>query len=449
MPAKPARPLPAGTRRALAALLLAGALAAPAAGQFDFTRVADFATPVPGQGGTTFGTLADDPGESPSAFGQRVQFWGGVGDGFDELKGLFLFSGGVLSGVADDSQERPGNPGVPYGGINPRASLADGASAFVVDGNPEDGVYRVSGATHSLVADESTLVPPALTVAFSDLSPPSASGTQVAFFGQFESGSGLYLFDGLALTRIVDSSMEPPGSDDDYQRFLAWPSLDGGQIAFVAQRTDFGTGLYFWNGSDVQIVADDSTADPRGVAGTFGFFDDTAAPSLDGGRIAFRARLVIPTGESSFDHVEGVFLWDGASLVTLAQAGDPRPGGGNFTFELEDWVSISQGRVLFTSDGGDALWLWDGGVFTRVLAVGEQLDGSTVDDIFIGPEALSGGCMAFTVIEAENSEPLVYRACEQIIPPSMAEIPTLGEWGALLLVTTLGGIAFLTLRRLT
>ena len=271
---------------------------------------------------------------------------------------------------------------------------------------------------------------------------------QVAFFGEFESGSedGLYLFDGATLTRIVDSSQQPPGSDADYDRFLAWPSLDAGQIAFLAQRTDFGSGLYFWDGSAVQLVADDSTPDPRGGAGTFGFSDDTPAPSLDAGRVAFRARIVIPIDDVSTQHVEGLFLWNGSTLTTLVMAGDSRPDGGTFALEREDWVSVSEGRVLFTSNGGGALWLWSGGVFTRVLQEGEPLDGSTVDDIFLGPEALSGPGMAFPVIAEEGGEPLVYRACERVV--RVEDVPTLGEWGALLLAGMLAGAAVLALRRL-
>lgn len=443
----PRRPrLARATAFGLAAAIAATLPAAPAAAQWTFTRVADLATPVPGLGGETFGDLPDDPGEGPSAFGPLVQFRGATESGFDGVAGLYLFSNGSLSRVVDTTQERPGNPGVTYGEFNEAASLANGWSAFVTEGNPEDGIYRVSGGSHFLVADESTLVPSGGGATFSDLSPPSTSAGEVAFFGDFDGGEGLYLFDGTSLVRIVDTSMQAPGSTETYWQFLAWPSLDGGQIAFVAELTS-DAGLYSWNGATVQRLADGTTPDPRGVAGTFGFLFGDPAPSLDAGQVAFRSRLVIPFDETSNTHVPGVFLWNGSSLVTIAQTGDPRPDAGTFDFaDREDWVSISGGRVLFTSNGGEALWLWEAGAITRILGEGDALDDVVVDDIFIGPEALSGNCMAFTVIEQADSEALVYQACLATQP--IAEVPTLGGAAAAALAVLLAGTALLVVRRM-
>jgi hypothetical protein len=168
-----------------AAVVVVALLAAPASAQWTFTRVADLTTPVPGEGGATFEDLPTDYGEdAPSAAGTQVLFWGLWDASLDRHHGLFLFSGGALSRVVDEAQERPEGGGASYGDINPAASLAAGATVFVTDGNPFDGVYRVAGGIHALVADETTTVPGQGATTFVDLSPPSMDGGQVAFFGR-------------------------------------------------------------------------------------------------------------------------------------------------------------------------------------------------------------------------------------------------------------------------
>jgi hypothetical protein len=271
------------------------------------------------------------------------------------------------------------------------------------------------------------------------------NGGQVAFFGRYDGDAAVLLHDGIDLQLLTDTAAVAPGSTEEFSAFLAWPSLDDGQVAFLAELGNgVGSGLYLWNGSLVQLIADSNTPDPRGSGGTFAFFFGDPAPSLDAGQIAVRSRLLTPSTGGLVGN--GVFLWNGSALVTIAQDGDPRPDGGTFGFDSrEDWVSTSEGRVVFTSNGAEALYLYEGGAITRLLGVGEVLDGETVDDVFIGPEALSGPCLAFAMIEAADSGPSVYRACQTLA--RVSDIPSLGGVGALLLVALLAGTALYTLRR--
>jgi hypothetical protein len=445
---RPASSHPPRPLATLAAVAVAAALlAAPASAQWTFTRVADLATPVPGEGGVTFEDLPTDYGEdAPSAAGTQVLFWGLWDASVDRHHGLFLFSDGTLSRVVDEAQTRPEGGGVTYGDINPAASLAGGATAFVSDGNPFDGVYRVAGGTHTRIADETATVPGQGETTFVDLSPPSMNAGQVAFFGRYDGGAAVLLHDGSSLQILADTDMVAPGSSEEFSAYLAWPSLDAGQVAFLAELGNGGgSGLYLWNGSSVQRIADSTTPDPRGSGGTFFFTFGYPAPSLDAGQIAFRSQLLTPVPGGSLG-TNGVFLWNGSALVTIAQDGDPRPDGGTFGFDSrQDWVSTSQGLVVFTSNGAEALYLYEGGAITRLIGVGDVLDGETVDEVFIGPEALSGQCLAFAMIEEADSAPSVYRACLNL--PAVSDIPTLGEIGSLLLAALLAGVALLTLRR--
>ena len=118
----------------------------------------------------------------------------------------------------------------------------------------------------------------------------------------------------------------------------------------------------------------------------------------------------------------------------------PRPGGGTFS-NLDD-LSISEGNVLFLDN--DDLFFWEDGSVQRLLGIGDVVDGKTVAGIFLNAEGLDGRGFAVYLDFTDDSVAL-YRG--QITASlGVPEVPTLGEWGLLLLALSLAAAAAFVLR---
>ena len=148
-----------------------------------FTKIADGTTLIPGGGGcfTSFGTLALDGGE--------VAF---VGSGMSQA-GVYVYSGGVLSLVADKNTAMPDRV-VNFGSFSGPVSIDNGNVAFAAGGRQGGGVYTNLGGSLRAVASYAITSIPGGTGTFTGLDQPFISGTNVAFNGYgSDDQSGIYI----------------------------------------------------------------------------------------------------------------------------------------------------------------------------------------------------------------------------------------------------------------
>jgi hypothetical protein len=195
------------------------------------------------------------------------------------------------------------------------------------------------------------------------LGPTMNAAGAVAFRADLAQGvSGLFAGDGATVTTVAETG-------DRLSRFHGLPVIDErGTVVFRADRSDGIEGIYAGRDGSVRTVAE--TGD---LFETFGLFPAAngggtvafAATLMDGGAGVFTehegqiTRIVDATGD--FDNFRGSLITDGGAVVII---GTPRGG-----------------RLGFFS-GPDP-------VADRILALGDPLLGSFVDDFAANPVSVN------------------------------------------------------------
>lgn len=429
-----------------------------------FVEVADELTPVPGQPGDVFEDAGGDDcrsssaaTEAPALSAGRVVFHALTPEG----EGLYLWEGGAISTIADETTEPPGEDD-PFTGFDPSPTIDQLSIGFKADfaGGSNRGGFLWQNGTIVRVADLSTASPstPGATLdAISDS--PTAGPGQLAFVAQDDSAEqveGVYLWNGSTFVVVADESTEPPGQPGT--TFVNFESvatdLSGSRVVFWGEtQTDLGGGafattggLYLWDGGALTLIADENTPVPGRPGQTFSRLD-LFASSFDGNTVVFVGQDQTETGPGSFTNHTGIYAWRDGVLSLVVDQDTAAPGGGTLGNQLGN-PSVSGDRVLFEVDC-DQLYLVEAGELRRVLGEGDVLDGRTVDDVWGGRQALDGPQLAFNVLFDDGDDgDAVYLAQieEPAAPPQITEIPTLSQWGLILMALLLGVAALRVVR---
>lgn len=404
------------------ATLLAGLTAAPPVrAQAELTLIADETTPVPGFPMETYSEFGEG---FPVISGSDVTFYGAYPSG----SGIYVGDGTAIETVADQTTDDPEGSAETFQPF-PDWPWIDGSFVSFIGillGQP--GVYLSDGSSIATVVERGDPVPGSAET-FEDLYVPSVSAGAVAFRAETsDGGEGVYLADGPLMT-VADHTTPIPGGSGETFSFFGVPVVSGSEVAFVGTSFMAGrAGLYVGSGGPLTVVADDTTS-PPGTAESFTSFGNY---SFADGAVAF-------VGAGSGFH--GVYLSNGTDLSVVADLSTPRPGGGTFT-SFRD-VALSQGNVLFRD--GDDLYFWDGDTIRRVLGAGDTVDGKTVATPFLGAGALDD--RRFTVaINFTDDSVGIYRGEISADDLGVTEVPTLGEWGLILLALGLAAAAAFVLR---
>jgi hypothetical protein len=406
------------------ALLAALALlaAAPSAwAQAELTLIADETTPVPGFPMETYSEFGEG---KPVISGSDVSFYGGYPSG----SGIYVGDGTAIEIVADQTTDDPEGSAETFQPF-PDWTWIDGPFVSFVGlllGQP--GVYLANGSAIGTVVERGDPVPGSAET-FEELRDPTTSSGVVAFLGEASGGgTGVYLVAGPVVTVADETTPIPGGSGETFDSFDT-PIASGTEVAFVGSNFMAGrVGLYVGSGGPLTVVADDTTSPP----GTTETFNAIGEYSFDDGAVAF-----VGSGSGFF----GIYLSNGSDLSVVADLSTPRPGGGTFT-NFED-VALSQGNVLFRD--GDDLFFWDGGTIQRVLGAGDVVGGKAVDTPFLGAGGLDG-CRFTVAINFTDDSVAIYRGEVPVDALDIAEVPTLGEWGLILLALSLAAAAAFVLR---
>jgi hypothetical protein len=391
-------------------------------GSLTFTRVVQDGVVAPG----VVGTL-NDLGEASISNGQ-VEFTGFHNGPPGNSSGIYVVSaaGGPLTLIADVGTNFPGtsNKFIDF----PGATISNGVVAFQSRFTAtvgDEGIFTApsSGAGPLTTVVNGNTPIPGGSGNFRESFPPASSGSAVAFWSVDQNNvSGIFTNAGGTIHVLANNSTAVPGGSGNFQGFGFFPAISGQTVAFTGTDANFHTGVYASTGGAVSVLANTNTAIPNGT----GNFTTFGPLSLSQGAVAFEG-----LGSNKQD---GLYTNFGGSLRAVADLNTLVPGGtGNFTSFFSPPV-ISGNMLAFEADGAggsNGLYLdnLDTHTLMKVLAVGDTLDGHTVEFINFGPSSLDGGQLVFNVIL--NGAP------DAIYVASVASVPEPATW---ILLTT--GIAF-------
>jgi Tol biopolymer transport system component len=371
--------VPAGTHVIHEEMPLGWQQTLPAASGFQFTRLVDSDTPIPGGSGNFIGLGA------PSLVGNDLAF---EGYGPDGQRGFYSLINGTLQVVADLNTPRPGGSGN-FGGFLSGQSFDGQHTAFrSFSGIGVDGVYAQIDGTLVTIADTNDF-----EFFFSE---PSIDDGTVSFRGRTGTHDGIYVGNSAPFTVIADSSTAIPGGTGNFS-FLTDNAYDGSQVVFVG--TGFGQqGVYLGDGTSVVAVADKTTLIP-GAGGVA--FQGFQRPVVENGLVAF---------EGSGPDTRGIYTAQGGTVSVVADTNTIIPDGpGNFEGlfgpSLDGGHLVFLGSVSFKGFGNNftGLYTTRTGGLARVIDVADALDGRAIESLSHSREGLSGNALAFTVYHSDGS----------------------------------------------
>ncbi len=312
------------------------------------------------------------------------------------VSGIFRGTGGPLTTIADNAGS--------LGFIGNLPSINNGGDvSFAARVTGGEQIFRGNGGPLTVIA--STAAAPKFFAFNTSLNNVGS----VAFQAELDNfDEGLFHGNGGALTTVFNTSASP------FNDSFGSPSInDAGQIAFEAGRDAGDRGIFRFDPATntfTPIVTN---------AGTFNTPDDR--PSLNAsGRVVFQSLVNGGTGE-------GIFVGDGATLITVADSTGP--------FQSFGRPSLNDaGQVAFTASMDDStIGLFDGPdpVADRVLSSGQTFDGGVIFSIAMDRKGLNNlGELAF-LVNFDDGRAAIYRATPVPEPTSAAAL-VLGAGGAIL-----------------
>jgi hypothetical protein len=351
-----------------------------------FRLAADTATAIPGGTGNfaTFFSptdLAHPPGPCIS-FGTVAFFGAGTGQ-----QGIYMIPPGP-----------PGSPQIPPGPPNRVADLGSaipGGTGNFTSFSTQPSIGPVAGC-------------------------PGGCTKTVAVLGYGESGQqGIYMIPPGPPCKMADVSTAIPGGSGNFVAFAPQPAIGEapscpGGCAKTVVALGYGEsgqqGLYMYPPGPPIMIADKSTAMPGSLGQTFASF---GPPAFDGRYVAFAGAspLTVDGGLS------GVYKSiPPGPPGRVADSNTPVPAGfGNF--QGFGAVAVDPGVVVFEGYSKDpngnlvlGLYTDSGGVLTKIVAVGDALQGRTLSELHFGPNGFSNGEVAFAATFSDGSQSITAAA---------------------------------------
>jgi hypothetical protein len=283
--------------------------------------------------------------------------------------------------------------------------------------NDDTGIYLYDGTVLKNVVRENSVVPESGQAGGNfnvlvDL--PSLNNTgQVAFDSSLRNtpfGSndnvGTYLYNGSALVKLARRGDLLPDGNGQYSQSVGADTVNAAghvRIKTSLQNTSSFLGIYLHNGSNLVKIARLGDAAPEGN-GQFDDFSDFKQGFNDADQVAFQATLRNTSG--GFNDNQGIYFYNGSTLVNLARANAPVPeGNGQFaTFSASALVNAA-GEVAFSATlrntsgaslDNSGVYLYNGSAVVKIVREGAtvpETDGQF--DGFDFPVVNDAGELAF------------------------------------------------------
>lgn len=342
---------------------------------FSFTKIADTGTPIPGGSGN-FSNFANFGNSPVPAISQGNVVFNALGP--NGQNGVYISINGTLDVVVDLNTTAPGI------GSN-FASLADDPAISGTDVAFTDqlfGLFLDTGNL-SLVADmKTTIVPGTATGTFKDFESVAISDGNLVMTAN--NGNGVYSVINGTLGLVADTNTQVPNSAGNFDRF-SLSDIDDETIVFAGERGN-ESGIYRFINGTLEVVVDESNLIPGDSVG----FNFIGSPVISGNDILFRGQG--PLGQN------GLFLQSETGLEVVVDKNTLIPDTTeHFNFLLD--YAISGDDIAFL--GADVnnlnrgIFLSENNSLSKVIAIGDPLDGKIINDLKFGRFGLSGGDLAF------------------------------------------------------
>jgi hypothetical protein len=364
-------------------------------GPFTFTKVVDQNASLPGSATPPpfFFEFSPAISDGNVAFSTSRNF---------SNHGLFVTDGSAVGRIVDRSTILPNGSGA-FQFLNGFAQ--DGkASVFTAYGSSFQGVFRSENGVLTTIADGNTIVPATDNGADAQIGGalvPSANAGVIAFSAGTSRGQGIYTYANGSLHTIADHFTPVPGVAGAVFSAVGSPVVRNGKVAFGVPQFSTpsnaivaGQGIYrasALGGGAVQKIVDTGTPKPGG--GTFGDLIHSSGDQLD--LMDFDGQNVV------FDVIHNKAIYtDVGGIRAVADENTLIPGT-SVPFGLFGPAAIDHGRIVFSGAPATfdpnvprAIYSWDAGQLTRVLALGDVVDGKTVSNFTFDGNSLDGDDLA-------------------------------------------------------
>ncbi len=372
---------------------------------------AGLGTAVPGASATFSAFLLE-----PAATAGRIAFLGQ--DTLGQTGVYSCLSGSPCTTVANTGTAVPSGTGRFTGFGDP--AVSGNATAFIGVGAGQTGVYACDSSIPvdpcRVRANLNTAIPGGVGN-FTGFNGVAVSGTLTVFNGAGAGQAGVYAHNSTIPTdpyrALADLNTVIPGGTGAFTGFSE-VAVAGHLASFLGAGAG-QQGVYL---SPVGIPADPITpTDPlkvvdlnTSIPGGAGTFTSFSAAALSADRVGFigaggnqQGIYVSPVGTPGDPTIPGDPITPGDPLK-VADLATPIPGGtGRFTgFEA---LSATTGHLAFLGLGDSGQkGIYLASILSKLIAVGDTLDGKTVADLRLGRFALDGNTLSFTARFTDGSE---------------------------------------------
>jgi hypothetical protein len=368
----------------------------PVTPQFQFTKLVDTATRIPGGHGhfLNFGL------GHPSIFRTQVVFWGAGQDG---QSGIYLADATGLKVIANSHMTLPDSADrfACFGSL----PIFDQNNILFL-GQDQTGRLRIYRDNHSrlmpLVGTDTGVLKPGET--FINLSNPAAQNEKLVFLARVATdhrkGVFYYAQGHLQAIALV-------GAPDQPWLNVSRPAIDqSGQIVFKAETAGYQTALYCYPEHPLdhprQLLATNTTPIPGGI-GCFTFLGE---PVIDQGRVVFRGGGAV--GQ------QGIYQDGDQGLKTLVDSQTRVPNSlgtfarfSAFAVEGDDMVFLAQDSY----ERVGLFWATQQTV-TKLIELGDKLDDKTIVSLSLSHSALHQQVLTFWARFVDGTEG-IFRAERQ------------------------------------
>ncbi len=357
------------------------------------------AFPAPVRGGYMFTNVIDSTSPYTDFVGPSLNNNGAVAF-YAQIKtggyGIFRSDGTVTTPIALTT-------GTTFGNVYGTPSINDsGVVAFTGSGSAGTGIFAGSGGAVTTIAVGGGMFA-GIPVGFGGTTSINNAGF-VGFEGDLAAGgSGIFASNGTTTTNIALT-------DSTYRGFGSYPSINqSGTVAFEAGLNPLGAGIFTGSGGAIKTIAD--TSGP--IAQPYN------ASINSSGTVAFKAGLT--SGDSA------ILTGNGGLLQTVAST-----SGGKFS-NFGDPAINGMGQVAFFANlasGGSGIYIGPDPTTDKVIAVGDSLFGSTVNDLYFWRTGLNDeDQIAFYYSLSDGVQGIALTSLASVPEPSSVTLLAIGVIG--------------------
>jgi len=314
---------------------------------------------------------------------------------------------------------------------------AEGTVAFVGETTSGEGIFQYKNGLISTIATAGTNVPSAQSTfsGFEGTSIGISDGNTV-FVGYSRSGFavyyGVYLFDGVTLSKVVDYTDLRPGNVETYANYFSGVDIDSGKIVFLNGFTHSGGVIYRHEIATNVTTAVMRQSDPAPLPNnTCHFFQIDQDPAISNGEIAAWAYTDCNLNGSE----NQMTLTSVSQGATISLRVSTLGGIGTFQGQSIDGTDIvtnvqsDSNKLVLDANGVPHILITDAGITDDNGAVIKPLSGGT---FIFGDRGLSKRKLVFAGM-VNNVPGIVELDIDGAPSNNDASVPFLPPWALMVL----------------